>query len=136
MTRGLKQYVKPDKEWMKTEIKLMDRMGEKWFEKNPPKIWEIPRTPERLWVRVLKKKLRDIGFIFQSCVLVLNRYFRDLFCSKRKIVIHHKKLGRNEQKLYRQMNIKFFHLKESGGEREIERIVGEVSQYENKSVDG
>lgn len=127
-------YVEPDREWVEIELKLMDEMGRKWFLRNPPKIWKLPKRPDDLVLESMKKKLGEAGFRFKTFSPFVNRYVRDLVSIRSKIVIHHWDVSADEKKIQRVFGFRFFTYRRNNWREGVERIIQELRHGENESV--
>ena len=128
-------YIEPDREWVEIEMKILDEMGRKWFLANPPKIWRLKKKPDNLFLEGMKKLLRDrLGYQFKIWMPFANRYMRDLISKKRRIIIHHWQVSENEKKIQNILGYRFFKYQKENWRRDIERIIGEIKEYENESM--
>ena len=133
---------KLSKAWGKIELAVHERMGPKYFLKNPPRYWgglderrasrnrDVEQVIEKIYEELIFSEIR----CFKKNTVMFNRFMEDLVSEKRKIIIHSQRLRQSRQDLYFTFGYKTIYAPRDSDGRRIEQIVSEV--WNVKQMDG
>lgn len=91
-------------------------MSKKWYQRNPPKLFDHQfKRQKNQTLSLLNYKLKQLlsdSFEepFEQNAVVFNRWMRDFVNYKYRIIIHHEEPSKDEMKLYQKFNFSFFKL--------------------------